>query len=299
MLQKTLFIFSVAALTLASAAPVLNDGSAAYQKEDKALRDLYVATGGPQNWRTECDGCKEYPYTKGEKWGGTNNHCEWFGVECVHPWPPFTLNSTVQRLMLGSSAGTPSGMSGTLPESIGDFEFLTQLDLGGTTSEHPQNKISGTVPATIGALTKVINLNLADQAYTGGIPASIGDMSFKGMGNALTMNNNKFTGPLPASLCELFGSGPFDGLNYFDVAENDLTGTVPAACFISGPSSGPKSSGPAFLMMFGNNFTGPVPACRGYLGSDCPGPCGVYAPVSCTDCRQPPLGCCEAGKTCP
>ena len=87
MLQKTLFIFSVAALTLTSAAPVLNDGSAAYQKEDKALRDLYVATGGPQNWRTECDGCKEYPYTKGEKWGGTNNHCEWFGVECVHPWP--------------------------------------------------------------------------------------------------------------------------------------------------------------------------------------------------------------------
>ena len=48
-------------------------------------------------------------------------------------------------------------------------------------------------------------------------------------------------------------------------------------------------------MMLENNFTGQVPACR---GESCPGPCGLYAPVSCQDCQQPPLGCCDAGKTC-
>jgi len=269
------------------------EASATYQKEDKALRALYAATGGPHNWRTECDGCAQYPYTKGNKWGGTNNHCEWFGVECVDPYPPFTLNSVVERLMLGQT-----NLSGTLPESIGDFESLTQLDVSGGWPEHPENKISGTVPASIGALKKVNNLRLNNQAFSGAIPASIGDMAFSGMANGLTLENNEFTGPLPASLCELFGTSAFDGLNYFDVSNNHLTGTVPKACFIDGPSSGPQSSGPAFMMMLENDFTGPVPACR---GQSCPGPCGLHAPVSCTDCRQvgDGGGCCEAGKTCP
>jgi len=243
-----------AAAAISGAVPAGAVAAATYQKEDKALRDLYAATGGPKNWQTRCNGCSMYPETKGMAWTGTNNHCEWKGVECAHPDPPFFLNATVERLMLGEM-----NLSGTIPESIGDFKLLTQLDLGGGTSEHPWNKMSGTVPASIGKLTLVNNLVLEYQAFTGAIPASIGDMSFSGMGNSLRLSGNEFSGPLPASLCKLSGSGPFDGLNYFDVSRNHLSGTVPAACF-SGQSE-------AFFYMFLNNFTGPVPACRGY---NCP-----------------------------
>merc|ERR1712195_202751 len=262
--------------------------SAVYQREHKALQDFYAATGGPHNADTKCNGCSWMPYTKGSRWLGTNNHCEWYGVDCVgmnyFGLDPFA----VQMLMLGQT-----NLSGTLPESIGDFHYtLNELDLSGGWPEHPENKISGTVPESIGKLTGVNALRLESQALSGTIPASIGDMAFSydganpdsGTGAhsdppILTLNNNQFTGPLPASLCA-------DNVNYFDVSDNHLTGTVPASCF---------TGTEAFLMMLENNFTGQVPACR---GPSCPGPCGLYAPVSCQDCQQPPLGCCDAGKTC-
>jgi len=258
--------------------------SAVYQREHKALQDLYAATGGPKTAGTECNGCSWMPYTKGSRWLGDNNHCEWEGVACAGPnnygLDPFA----VQMLMLGQS-----NLSGTLPESIGDFHYsLNQLDLSGGWSEHPEIPISGTLPASIGKLTGVNNLRLNNQAFSGTIPASIGDMAFSGDGAnpdsgtgehsdppGLTLNNNQFTGGLPASLCD-------DNVNYFDVSDNHLSGTVPASCF---------TGTEFFLMMLENNFTGPVPACR---GPSCPGPCGLYAPVSCQDCKE----CCEPGKTC-
>jgi hypothetical protein len=61
--------------------------------------------------------------------------------------------------------GFLSGLSGSLPGSLGRLEALTYLDLGG-------NILSGVLPPALPA--SLVDLRLADNALTGSIPASYG-----------------------------------------------------------------------------------------------------------------------------
>ncbi len=65
----------------------------------------------------------------------------------------------------GVQVGFLSGLSGSLPGSLGRLEALTYLDLGG-------NILSGVLPPALPA--SLVDLRLADNALTGSIPASYG-----------------------------------------------------------------------------------------------------------------------------
>jgi len=62
------------------------------------------------------------------------------------------------------------------------------------------NQFSGTIPAAIGRLTRLVTLNLAVNNLSGSIPASIGNLT-----NLLTLGlySNSLNGTLPAELGSL------------------------------------------------------------------------------------------------
>ena len=61
------------------------------------------------------------------------------------------------------------------------------------------NKLTGSIPSEIAALTSLTALYLFDNDLTGPIPSEIGALtSLQG----LSLYNNDFTGPIPAEVCE-------------------------------------------------------------------------------------------------
>ena len=103
------------------------------------------------------------------------------------------------------------GLSGSIPESIGNLTELTQLTFKG-------NNLSGEIPESIGYLTKLTQLNLADNALSGSIPETIGNL--KSLTN-LDLSNNLLTGNIPNRIEDLMV------LHTFFADSNNFSGTLP------------------------------------------------------------------------
>ncbi|KAJ3250703.1 hypothetical protein HDU77_006431 [Chytriomyces hyalinus] len=175
-----------------------------------------------------------------------------------------------------------TGLKGTLP----DFSKLTEL----VNLRLQANSLTGTIPSTVGAMTKLTIIDIGLNGLTGEIPSSISQMSalqemYIGY-NKLTgeipssvssmashlrvinMSNNKLTGPLPTSygaltlLTELelqnnmlTGTipseyGSFTRMADFQLSNNDLTGSIPVD--LLGLPSG------SILYFQQNNLSGPL-----------------------------------------
>ena len=146
------------------------------------------------------------PANKQSSWTFTNSSvasiCKLQGVSC---W-----NEKENRLI---SLQLPTmQLSGEVPESLKYCRSLQTLDLS-------NNSISGPIPSQIcNWLPYLVSLDLSRNALAGPIPPEIADCKFL---NSLIFSNNRLSGPIP------YGLGQ-SRLKRFSVANNDLSGSVPA-----------------------------------------------------------------------
>jgi len=130
------------------------------------------------------------------------------------------------------------GLSGRIPESIGDLTELTQLGL-------KNNNLSGEIPESIGNLTQLTQLSLSKKSLSGTIPDTIGNL--KSLWR-LDFSNNLLSGTLPRSLSNL------SILEVLLADSNNLRSPIPQEiCNIYNPNSNFEFSG--------NQFCPPLPYC--------------------------------------
>ncbi|XP_074294393.1 leucine-rich repeat receptor protein kinase HPCA1-like [Silene latifolia] len=133
--------------------------------------------------------------------GGDPCGSKWEGITCI--------NSHISSITL-SSVGVTGKLSGDLA-SLSDLETL---DLS------YNKELTGSLPSTIGKLSKLTNLILLGCGFSGPIPDSIGSLSQLVY---LSLNSNKFTGSVPASI------GNLKKLYWLDLSDNQLSGSIPVS----------------------------------------------------------------------
>nr|CAD1819886.1 unnamed protein product [Ananas comosus var. bracteatus] len=125
----------------------------------------------------------------------------WVGIKCA--------KSRIVSITLSSL-----GLKGTLSGDIQYLEELQALDLS-------YNKgLTGQLPASIGRLSRLINLILVGCSFYGQIPDEIGSLSRLVF---LSLNSNGFTGNIPPTI------GNLSKLYWLDLGGNELTGSIPVS----------------------------------------------------------------------
>ncbi|XVE94710.1 hypothetical protein REPUB_Repub02eG0032200 [Reevesia pubescens] len=102
-------------------------------------------------------------------------------------------------------------VSGSIPGSLGNLSRLTSLYLS-------DNNIAGSIPATLGQLRNVKVLYLSVNSFTGSIPSNIG---FLENIERLELGSNYLSGSIPPDL------GSLQSLKVFNVSDNNLSGSIP------------------------------------------------------------------------
>ncbi|KAK1661615.1 hypothetical protein QYE76_049774 [Lolium multiflorum] len=183
-------------------------------------------------------------------WNNSAHFCGWEGVTCSHRRP-----ARVVEVRLNST-----GLTGELSPAIGNLTFLRTLDLS-------FNWLKGEIPESLGRLHRLQRLYLNDNAFSGTFPANLSscvNMIIMGVHNnklgghipgelgekllslaAISLSNNSFIGPIPASLANL------SNLQNLDLSYNQLVGSIP-------PGLGHIHSMWRFSI-FGNNLSGMIP----------------------------------------
>jgi hypothetical protein len=82
------------------------------------------------------------------------------------------------------------------------------------------NQFSGSIPASLGDLSFLTELWLQDNQFSGSIPSSLGDLSAL---RVLYLNNNQLNGTIPSSLGKLLS------LQFLLLDGNQLSGSIPAS----------------------------------------------------------------------
>lgn len=184
--------------------------------ERDALIAFYNATGG-DNWTDNTNWCSDRPLD------------EWYGI------------MTDQYGMVSHIHLDYNNLTGTLPDCIGDFKYLSVLSLEG-------NQLTGKLPASIGNLRNLLNLRVGANALSGSIPESIGNLKQL---LELHISINQLTGKLPASICNL------TNLKTLEAYGNSITGGI--------PESIGNMANLEFLWLEGNRLTGELPSSIGNL----------------------------------
>ncbi|WCJ37147.1 Receptor kinase-like protein Xa21 [Euphorbia peplus] len=104
-----------------------------------------------------------------------------------------------------------NSLSGNLPAEVGKLINVNNLDVS-------ENKLSGEFPSTIGGCLALVNLRMQGNSFRGAIPSSLA--SLRGLQH-VDLSRNNFTGEIPKDLQNL----PY--LQYLNLSFNDLQGEVP------------------------------------------------------------------------
>ncbi|XP_008791706.2 putative receptor-like protein kinase At3g47110 [Phoenix dactylifera] len=152
-------------------------------------------------------------------------------LEGVIPDSVGNLSTSLSKLYMGGNR-----IYGSIPASIGKLTKLTLLNMS-------HNLISGEIPAEIGRLKELRILGLAGNKLLGEIPAAFGNLS---MLIHLELYGNELEGTIPATFSE------FQKLLSLDLSTNRLNGSIPREPFTLTSLNS--------LMNLSNNFlTGPLP----------------------------------------
>ncbi|XP_027335171.1 probable leucine-rich repeat receptor-like protein kinase At5g49770 isoform X2 [Abrus precatorius] len=141
----------------------------------------------------------------------TNKPASWVGTDpCGSSWDGIRCtNSRITQLKLPGL-----NLGGQLSSAIQSLTELDTVDLSYNTG------LTGTIPQEIGNLKKLKSLALVGCGFNGPIPDSIG--SLKQL-NFLALNSNKFSGNIPRAF------GNLSNINWLDLAENQLEGPIPVS----------------------------------------------------------------------
>lgn len=165
--------------------------------ERAALDALYEATNG-DNWVNNTGWTNDVPGTL----------CSRYGVSCISGRvSALNMQTVLNNLARGN------GLSGTLPQELGDLTELRNLTL-------PHNDLSGPLPEFLGTLEQLRQINLSGNLFTGSIPANLGNLTQL---QHLQLGGNKLTGSIPETLADL------DALQTLTLTSNQLSGSIPAA----------------------------------------------------------------------
>uniref|UniRef100_A0A3Q7FH08 Leucine-rich repeat-containing N-terminal plant-type domain-containing protein n=1 Tax=Solanum lycopersicum TaxID=4081 RepID=A0A3Q7FH08_SOLLC len=140
------------------------------------------------------------------------------------------------------------GLTGSLPQSIGNLKSLSILILVGC-------GFSGLIPNTIGSLSQLEFLSLNLNNFIGPIPASVGNLSKL---RWLDLADNKLSGPLPISRGSTPGLDMLVHTKHFHLGRNQFSGEIPDQLFSSNMTL-------KHLLLEQNQLTGKIPSSLGLV----------------------------------
>ncbi|CAA0807623.1 Probable LRR receptor-like serine/threonine-protein kinase [Striga hermonthica] len=154
--------------------------------------------------------------------------------------PRFSVDALRNLTLLSSFNASNFALPGPIPEWLGlQLDALQVLDLRSCS-------VNGSLPATIGNLSSLVELYLSHNNLTGVIPSSLARLTSL---NVLDLSQNMLSGQLPDELWSL------PELQYLDVSVNNFTGTLPIA---SPRLSNNASSSSVVVNISSNSFYGNI-----------------------------------------
>ncbi|KAG5604248.1 hypothetical protein H5410_025740 [Solanum commersonii] len=233
------------------------------------------------------------------KWIG-RDCCKWEGIFCSNVTKR-VVSISLPGLYTSDDAPIQSAMEGELSPSITFINYLEVIDIGdllGITGKIPssiglhlpnlrklnfvRNKFTGALPESICMLSKLEELYLQENGFSGFIPWCIGGV--KNL-RRMDVHSNKLSGVIPESITKL------KKLESLCLQENVLTGDIPenignlqelkeTKVYVSSlpelqsarggiplPSKPGKLSSLSFVRLQNNRLSGTIPSSIGYLTS--------------------------------
>ena len=135
----------------------------------------------------------------------------WSASTAIADWTGITVGGTPQRVT--GVTPTYQSLNGTIPAQLGGLSKLEDLQLS-------NNALTGSIPAELGALRELDILYLFNNELTGAIPAELGNLAKL---RFLGLRDNQLTGSIPAAFATLWN------LQDLYLNNNQLSGAIPAA----------------------------------------------------------------------
>ncbi|MXW27306.1 MAG: hypothetical protein F4Z80_00140 [Chloroflexi bacterium] len=147
-----------------------------------------------------------YHATGGKNWDNSSN---WLTTKPIRTWYGVTTTSAgaIEKLVLPDN-----GLSGDIPDELGELTSLRKLDLG-------FNRLTGAIPPELGSLADLFHLHLGSNQLIGSIPPELGDIADL---ESLDLFDNNLTGTIPPELALPLR------LQLLRLDGNLLTGAIPA-----------------------------------------------------------------------
>ena len=156
-----------------------------------------------------------YNATDGPNWTNNTNWLtdaplgDWAGVSANR----ITINGRVEGECVTQLGLRGKQLSGEIPAALGNLLNLADLDLS-------DNQLSGEIPAALGNLANLQRLNLSGNQLSGEIPAALSNLASL---QRLNLSGNQLSGEIPAAL------GNLPSLQRLYLSGNQLSGEIPAA----------------------------------------------------------------------
>ncbi len=190
---------------------------------------------------------------------GTGTSLNWSASVPIADWDGVMEEGTparVTQLLLRNR-----GLRGTIPAQLESLTGLKKLDLGTAlevcvgdvcrdVEEHERNRLTGTIPATLGNLASLESLAMGRNELSGPIPAELGNLS--GL-TLLALGGNQLTGTVPTWL------GDLNNLEWLFLWGNQLTGPIPTELV--------NLTNLKLLELGSNQLSGSIPSDLGNLAS--------------------------------
>lgn len=170
-----------------------------------------------------------YHATRGPEWIDNTN---WLSEKPLWSWHHVRTDDSGRVIQVHLDG---NGLSGTIPAEVGNMKKLRELDLS-------QNWLTGEIPPSLSLLTNLEVLNLGWNLLTGGLERGLEDLPNL---EWLLLEGNQFGGEIPVELAQL------TSLQWVYLGHNDFIGEIPAELGML--------SNLRFVQLQGNRLEGEIP----------------------------------------